>query len=188
VGLALLQNGLPARNLKLEITETALIDNAEEAVIMLNELRDLGVHVQIDDFGTGYSSLSYLKRLPIQEIKIDRSFVMHMHEDANDFLIVRATVELGRNLGLRTVAEGVEDLATLDRLGDFGCDEAQGYYISRPLPVDDFTRWLAVRGPEAFAPEAPASAPFGSGAGALPERPPIDGPEPPAPRGRFHMV
>ena len=88
--------------------------------------------LSIDDFGTGYSSLSYLKRLPIEEIKVDRSFVMQMHVDANDFMIVRATVELGRNLGLRVVAEGVEDLDTFDRLAEFGCDEAQGYYISRP--------------------------------------------------------
>src|SRR5207247_2221851 len=84
-------------------------------------------------------------RIPIEQIKVDRSFVMQMHVDANDFMIVRATVVLGRNLGLRVVAEGVEDLATFDRLAEFGCDEAQGYYISRPLSAVEFTRWLSVR-------------------------------------------
>ena len=116
-----------------------------------------GVWLSIDDFGTGYSSLSHLKRLPIDEIKIDRSFVMQMHVDANDFMIVRATVDLGRNLGLRVVAEGVEDRETFDRLADFGCDEAQGYYISRPMPLDEFTRWLSVRTPEAIVHEGAAA-------------------------------
>jgi EAL domain-containing protein (putative c-di-GMP-specific phosphodiesterase class I) len=112
---------------------------------VLDQLSDVGVGLSIDDFGTGYSSLAYLKRLPIEEIKIDRSFVMQMHVDANDFMIVRATVDLGRNLGLRVVAEGVEDLDTFDRLAEFGCDEAQGYYIAKPLSVIEFTRWLSVR-------------------------------------------
>jgi EAL domain-containing protein (putative c-di-GMP-specific phosphodiesterase class I) len=115
------------------------------SIAVLDALSNIGVGLSIDDFGTGYSSLSYLKRLPIEEIKVDRSFVMQMHVDANDFMIVRATVDLGRNLGLRVVAEGVEDLATFDRLADFGCDEAQGYYISKPLSVVEFTRWLSVR-------------------------------------------
>ena len=115
------------------------------SIAVLDALSNVGVGLSIDDFGTGYSSLSYLKRLPIEEIKIDRSFVMQMHVDANDFMIVRATVDLGRNLGLRVVAEGVEDLATFDRLADFGCDEAQGYYISRPVSAVEFTRWMSVR-------------------------------------------
>jgi diguanylate cyclase len=124
---------------------------------VLDALSSVGIGLSIDDFGTGYSSLSYLKRLPIEEIKIDRSFIMHMNTDANDFMIARATVDLGRNLGLRVVAEGVEDLETFDRLVEFGCDEAQGYYISRPLPVDDFTRWLSVRNLD--RPPSPAPAP-----------------------------
>ncbi len=104
----------------------------------------LGVGLSIDDFGTGFSSLSYLKRLPIEELKIDRSFVSHMLDRVEDFTIVRATVELGRNLGLRVVAEGVQDRDTFDRLGDFGCDEAQGFYIAKPLEPEAF--WtLAVR-------------------------------------------
>jgi EAL domain-containing protein (putative c-di-GMP-specific phosphodiesterase class I) len=112
---------------------------------VLNGLARVGVGLSIDDFGTGFSSLSYLKRLPIEEIKIDRSFVSNMLERVEDFTIVRATVELGRNLGLRVVAEGVQDRETFDRLGDFGCDEAQGFYIARPLEPEEFWRWLSTR-------------------------------------------
>ena len=124
---------------------------------VLDELSGVGVSLSIDDFGTGYSSLSHLKQLPIDEIKIDRSFVIDMHDDGDDFMIVRATVELGKNLGLRVVAEGVEDRETFDRLADFGCDEAQGYYISRPMPLDEFGRWLSVRTPEAIVHEGAAA-------------------------------
>ena len=101
--------------------------------------------LSIDDFGTGFSSLSYLKRLPIDELKIDRSFVSHMLDRGDDFTIVRATIELGRNLGLRVVAEGVQDRETFDRLGDFGCDEAQGFYIAKPLDPEAFWLWLSAR-------------------------------------------
>ena len=142
---ALETSGVDPRRITLELTESILLQDAETAIARLHDLKRLGVRLAIDDFGTGYSSLSYLKRLPIEEIKVDRSFVMQMHVDANDFMIVRATVDLGRNLGLRVVAEGVEDLATFDRLAEFGCDEAQGYYISRPLSAVEFTRWLSVR-------------------------------------------
>jgi diguanylate cyclase (GGDEF)-like protein len=131
--------------LRMELTESFLMGDSGRSTQTLDRLSDVGIGLSIDDFGTGYSSLSYLKRLPIEEIKIDRSFVMQMHVDANDFMIVRATVDLGRNLGLRVVAEGVEDLATFDRLAEFGCDEAQGYYISRPVSAIEFTRWLSVR-------------------------------------------
>ncbi|MEX0984717.1 MAG: EAL domain-containing protein [Actinomycetota bacterium] len=136
---------VPPAFLRMELTESFLMGDSGRSTAVLDALSDVGVGLSIDDFGTGYSSLSYLKRLPIEEIKIDRSFVMQMHVDANDFMIVRATVELGRNLGLRVVAEGVEDLDTFDRLAEFGCDEAQGFYISRPIPVDEFTLWLSVR-------------------------------------------
>jgi diguanylate cyclase (GGDEF)-like protein len=142
--------GMPPGFLKVELTESFMMAESGRSTGVIDRLSDIGVSLSIDDFGTGYSSLSHLKRLPIDEIKVDRSFVMHMHEDANDFMIVRATVELARNLGLRVVAEGVEDLETFDRLADFGCDEAQGYFISRPISAADFTRWLAVRGPEAI--------------------------------------
>jgi diguanylate cyclase (GGDEF)-like protein len=136
---------VPPAFLRVELTESFMMGDSGRSSQVLDALADVGVGLSIDDFGTGYSSLSYLKRLPIEEIKIDRSFVMQMHVDANDFMIVRATVDLGRNLGLRVVAEGVEDLATFDRLAEFGCDEAQGYYISRPLSAIEFTRWLSVR-------------------------------------------
>jgi diguanylate cyclase (GGDEF)-like protein len=136
---------VPPAFLRMELTESFLMADSGRSTAVLDALSDVGVGLSIDDFGTGYSSLSYLKRLPIEEIKIDRSFVMQMHVDANDFMIVRATVDLGRNLGLRVVAEGVEDLATFDRLAEFGCDEAQGYYIARPMPAIEFTRWLSVR-------------------------------------------
>jgi predicted signal transduction protein with EAL and GGDEF domain len=144
--------GVPAEFLRIELTESFMVADSGRSLEVLEGLARVGVGLSIDDFGTGYSSLSHLKRVPIEEIKIDRSFVMNMQEDPNDFLIVRATVDLGRNLGLRTVAEGVENLETFDLLAQFGCDEAQGSYISRPLPLDMFTRWLEVRGPEAFAP------------------------------------
>ncbi|GIU98024.1 MAG: hypothetical protein KatS3mg013_1827 [Actinomycetota bacterium] len=135
---------MPPAFLRLELTESFVTDSGRSTNV-LDRLSDIGVGLSIDDFGTGYSSMTYLKRLPIEEIKVDRSFVTQMHVDANDFMIVRATVDLGRNLGLRVVAEGVEDLETFDRLAEFGCDEAQGYFIARPMPVEEFDRWLSVR-------------------------------------------
>jgi diguanylate cyclase (GGDEF)-like protein len=143
---------VPPAYLRIELTEGFLMGDSGRSIAVLDALSNVGVGLSIDDFGTGYSSLSYLKRLPIEEIKIDRSFVMQMQVDANDYMIVRATVDLGRNLGLRVVAEGVEDLATFDRLADFGCDEAQGYYISKPVSAVEFTRWLSVRNLDTAAP------------------------------------
>ena len=137
--------GVPPRYLRLELTENFLVADSGRSETVLNGLAQVGVGLSIDDFGTGFSSLSYLKRLPIEEIKIDRSFVSHMLDRVEDFTIVRATVELGRNLGLRVVAEGVQDRETFDRLGDFGCDEAQGYYIAEPLEPEDCWRWLSRR-------------------------------------------
>jgi diguanylate cyclase (GGDEF)-like protein len=145
---------VPPAFLRIELTEGFLLGDSGRSIAVLDALSNVGVGLSIDDFGTGYSSLSYLKRLPIEEIKIDRSFVMQMQVDANDYMIVRATVDLGRNLGLRVVAEGVEDLATFDRLADFGCDEAQGYYISKPVSAVEFTRWLSVRNLETATVEA----------------------------------
>lgn len=140
---------IPPAFLRMELTEGSLMVESARSSGVLGELARVGISISIDDFGTGYSSLSYLRRLPIDEIKVDRSFVMNMKDDANDFAIVRATVELGRNLGLHVVAEGVEDLETFDKLAEFGCDDAQGYYIGRPMPVEEFERWLAVRHAEA---------------------------------------
>jgi diguanylate cyclase (GGDEF)-like protein len=145
VGGLLERFDVPSSLIRLELTESFLVADSGRSDAVLNRLSRLGVGLSIDDFGTGFSSLSYLKRLPIDEIKIDRSFVSNMLDRVEDFTIVRATVELGRNLGLRVVAEGVQDRHTFDRLGDFGCDEAQGYYISRPLDPEAFWRWVSAR-------------------------------------------
>ncbi len=131
----------PAR-LILEVTETAVMRDAVYALEVLNRLRDCGVQLAIDDFGTGYSSLSHLKRLPVNELKIDKSFVLTMADDSDDAVIVRSTIELAHNMGLKVVAEGVEDARTLEMLRGFHCDIAQGFLISRPLPVKQATAWL----------------------------------------------
>jgi diguanylate cyclase (GGDEF)-like protein len=139
---ALRRAGLPPGALTLEITETAVMQDLGRSVAVLERLRALGVRLSVDDFGTGQASLAYLKRLPVHEMKIDRSFVMSMTEDAGDAAIVRASVELGHALGLSVVAEGVEDLATLAVLAELRCDRAQGYLISRPCGPAEFRTWL----------------------------------------------
>lgn len=126
----------------LEITESAIMDDPQRALQTLDGLHALGLHLSIDDFGTGYSSLAYLKRLPVDELKIDKSFVLKMEHDQDDIKIVKSTIDLGHNLGLRVVAEGVESLASLTLLQQLGCDQAQGYYIARPMPAADFPNWL----------------------------------------------
>jgi predicted signal transduction protein with EAL and GGDEF domain len=136
---------LPPEVLNLEITETSLMAEPDRALGVLAGIRDMGVGMAIDDFGTGYSSLAYLKRLPVAELKIDKSFVRDMAADRSDLAIVRSTVELAHNLGLRVVAEGVEDGATQELLARLGCDQAQGYHISRPLPASELTDWLTQR-------------------------------------------
>jgi diguanylate cyclase (GGDEF)-like protein/PAS domain S-box-containing protein len=128
--------------LELEVTESAILANPLLAGSVMQRLSDMGIRLSIDDFGTGYSSLAYLTRLPVDEIKIDRSFVMDMITDEDNLVIVRSTVDLGRNLGLVVVAEGVETLAIWDELKRLGCDEAQGYFLSRPLPAEELSRWL----------------------------------------------
>ena len=125
----------------LEITESAIMDDPERAEATLNRLAQRGFKLSIDDFGTGYSSLAYLKRLPVDELKIDKSFVMGMEHSDDDLKIVRSTIDLAHNLGLSVVAEGVENAAILEQLSQLGCDEAQGYHLSRPLPVDGFIDW-----------------------------------------------
>jgi EAL domain-containing protein (putative c-di-GMP-specific phosphodiesterase class I) len=122
------------------------------ARLVLNRLSEMGIHLAIDDFGSGYSSLAYLRRLPVGVIKIDRSFVMNMDEDGDDAAIVRSTIDLGRNLGLEVVAEGVESRQTWERLRALGCTVAQGYYLSRPVPAPDLRAWL--EGRRAVVPEA----------------------------------
>jgi EAL domain-containing protein (putative c-di-GMP-specific phosphodiesterase class I) len=128
--------------LGVEITEGAIMTDPERALEILSRLKEMGVFICIDDFGTGYSSLAYLQRLPVEEIKIDRSFVKDMVRNSSDCSIVQATVSLVHDLGKRTVAEGVEDQETRDLLIELGCDLAQGYYLGRPLPADETTDWL----------------------------------------------
>ncbi len=133
---------VPARLLVVEITESTIMTDPVHAMEILGRLHGMGVQLAIDDFGTGYSSMAYLKNLPVDELKIDRSFVSHMTSSNPDAVIVRSTVDLGRNLGLRVVAEGVEDLTTWNELKMLGCDAIQGYYVSRPVPPDELISWL----------------------------------------------
>ncbi|MFM0736326.1 EAL domain-containing protein [Paraburkholderia xenovorans] len=139
------RHGVEPRWLWAEITESALMEDPSKAIAILERLRRLGIRLSIDDFGTGYSSLSYLKRMPVDEIKIDRSFVANMAKDTDDEVIVRSTIALAHNMGLSVVAEGVEDAATLAALRALQCDVAQGYYLSRPLTADALEAWIAKR-------------------------------------------
>jgi EAL domain-containing protein (putative c-di-GMP-specific phosphodiesterase class I) len=134
---------LPGERLTVEITESAIVCDPERTAAVIRELKGLGVAIAIDDFGTGYTSLAYLARLAITQLKIDRSFVQHMHDDADDAAIVRAMITLGHDLGLEVVAEGVETEATYEHLASLGCDLVQGYLLSRPLSAADLTEWLA---------------------------------------------
>ena len=134
------QELLPS-SLTLEVTENAIMRNVSQALMVLGCMRELGFRVSIDDFGTGQSSLAQLKRLPLDELKIDRSFVMNM-TDAKDEAIVRATIELAHRLSLSVVAEGVENDEVLTRLRSFGCEYAQGYHISPPIAAEAFCDWV----------------------------------------------
>jgi diguanylate cyclase (GGDEF)-like protein len=136
--------------LLLEITENSVMADPTRVLGVLKALRDMGVELALDDFGTGYSSLAYLKRLPVTELKIDKSFVMNMAGDESDAVIVQSTIGLARNLRLRVVAEGVEDRAAWDELVSLGCDVAQGYFLGRPMPPTELTTWL--QRPHALAP------------------------------------
>jgi EAL domain-containing protein (putative c-di-GMP-specific phosphodiesterase class I) len=132
--------GIEPGRLTLEITESSIM--AHSAIDTVSRLSALGVGLSIDDFGTGYSSLAYLKRLPVNEIKIDKSFISGMMADSASVSIVRPIIELGHNMGLQVVAEGVENRETWDRLVAFGCDLAQGYYLCPPMPASELTHWL----------------------------------------------
>jgi diguanylate cyclase (GGDEF)-like protein len=147
---------VPASCLTLEITENAIMVEPERALNILLRLHDMGIHLSIDDFGTGYSSLIYLKKLPVSQIKVDRSFVMNMIHDEDDAVIVRSTIDLGHNLKCQVVAEGVENMETLERLRTLGCDQVQGYCLSAPLTADDITTWFAQ---SEWGVPAPGSAP-----------------------------
>jgi EAL domain-containing protein (putative c-di-GMP-specific phosphodiesterase class I) len=142
VGALLAKHGVDADRLRIEITESTLMADPERAVLILTRLAEMGVRLAIDDFGTGYSSLAYLRRLPVDEIKIDKSFVLEMTSAENAAVIVRSTIDLGHNLGLTVVAEGVENQETWDMLATSSCDQVQGYGLSRPLPGDDLATWV----------------------------------------------
>ena len=133
---------IPATKLTLEITEGSMIKNIEASVSMLTKLRALSINLSIDDFGTGYSSLAYLKRLPVQELKIDRLFISNLKTDKGDQKLVRSIVDLAHNFDLITVAEGVEDQSTFDLLRELNCDVVQGFLFSKALPETDFIEWF----------------------------------------------
>ncbi len=134
--------GIAPSSIRFEITESIIMQNPELAMEIITELSSMGIKFSIDDFGTGYSSLSYLQRLPVDEIKVDKSFVINMETDKNNAMIVRSVIELAHNLGLKVTAEGVESKEVMDRLVSLGCDQAQGYFISRPIPQEEIAEWL----------------------------------------------
>jgi diguanylate cyclase (GGDEF)-like protein len=172
---ALLAHGLAPERLQLEITENVIMADPNRVMDVLARLSELGVELSLDDYGTGYSSLSYLKRLPVRELKIDRSFVMSMETDIEDAVIVRSTAELGRSLGLRVVAEGVESAVAWEMLRNFGCEMVQGYFLSRPVPGPDVAGlvrrrrgMLTTEGETAFLDSRGFPAPDGAGSHSRP--------------------
>jgi EAL domain-containing protein (putative c-di-GMP-specific phosphodiesterase class I) len=144
-------SAVPAEALVIEITESAIIVDPTRAIDTLRRIVAMGVRVSIDDFGTGYTSLGAIRKLPAHEIKIDKSFVLGMSGDKSEEVIARVILDLGRNLGFKVVAEGVETQSVARRLAVLGCDFAQGYLISKPLPADQFAAWLADYQPHSFA-------------------------------------
>ena len=154
VAEALLRHDIPPELLTFELTESSVMEEPERSMPVLRRLHALGVVLAVDDFGTGYSSLAYLRSLPVDEVKIDKSFVLGMGTDLGDMAVVRTIVELGHSLDLVVVAEGVEDDAARDQLVGMRCDIAQGYLISRPLPEDRFEAWLQARTIKARGPRS----------------------------------
>lgn len=148
IATCLAEHGVAPEKLWIEITESALMDDPAKAIATLHKLNHAGIRLSIDDFGTGYSSLSYLKRMPVQELKIDKSFVFGMARDLEDETIVRSTIDLGHNMGLSVVAEGVESKEVMERLRELGCDLVQGYYLSRAIEPDELQAWIAVHAPD----------------------------------------
>lgn len=151
IGKVISEWQVPASQLLFEITESAIMADPLRAMDTLKKLNEMGVGLSIDDFGTGYSSLVYLKQLPVVEIKIDKSFVIDMLDNGEDLVIVRSTIDLGHNMGLRVVAEGVESFAVMKKLAELGCDQAQGYWISYPVPADELDVWLKTQAHARFA-------------------------------------
>jgi EAL domain-containing protein (putative c-di-GMP-specific phosphodiesterase class I) len=136
---------VPGELLTLELTEGSVVDDSVRDSTVLADLHGLGLRLSMDDFGTGYSSLSQLRQLPIDEVKIDKSFVLGMSTSQGESFIARSIIELAHNLGLRVVAEGVEDELTRNLLAEMGCDKLQGFLVSRPLPDDRLESWLLAR-------------------------------------------
>jgi EAL domain-containing protein (putative c-di-GMP-specific phosphodiesterase class I) len=145
IAVALERWGVAPSKLIIVVTESSIMTDPKRAAVVLQQLRRIGVDVSIDDYGTGHASLNYLKQFDIDELKIDRSFIMNLDIDSSDAIIVASTVELGHNLGLRIVAEGVEDAATLEWLSGLGCDTAQGYHIGRPMSPEAVAEVVAER-------------------------------------------
>jgi diguanylate cyclase (GGDEF)-like protein len=142
---SLISANVPAEKVTLEVTESSVVEDPESAIKLLSEFKSHGMKLSIDDYGTGYSSLAQLKRLPVHELKIDKSFIQRLEHDEDDQIIVRSTIELAHNMGLHVVAEGIEDEFALNWLIDHGCELAQGYYISKPKPAIELTPWLLER-------------------------------------------
>ena len=136
------ESGLDARCLELEITEGIMMGDNQAAMRFLNEMHDLGVQLSIDDFGTGFSSLNYLKKLPVNKLKIDQSFIRDIETDEGDAAIIRSIISLGHRLNLKVIAEGVETQEQVDFLRIRGCDEMQGYFYARPLSADAFLEFV----------------------------------------------
>ncbi len=166
---------IPPGRLTLEITEDSVISDPDTAIALLLQLRAVGVRLSVDDFGTGYSSLSYLRRLPVDEVKIDRSFIAHLSHDTHDLLIARSIIDLGNNLSLDVVVEGVEDEETWNHLAEAGCHAIQGYHLARPMPVPVLAPWLrgynSSRRTAPRTPSAPPSAPPSMAPSGLPPAP-----------------
>ncbi len=142
---ALAISGMEPRHLTVEVTESMIMEDAKQNIATLHEIKDMGVRLSVDDFGTGYSSLSYLKRFPLDELKIDRSFLMDLGKDADDAAIVSAIIAMAHNLGLKVVAEGVETRMQLSFLSQRGCDQCQGYLFSKPIPAEELTALMEKR-------------------------------------------
>jgi diguanylate cyclase (GGDEF)-like protein len=151
--------GLPPEALQLEITEGMIMSDPDRALATVSRLSSLGARLSVDDFGTGYSSLANLRKMPIDELKIDQSFVSPMLRNESDLIIVRSTINLGHDLGLNVIAEGVEDNPTLERLAELGCDLAQGYHVSEPMSADAFNSWLTEVAPHSEPGRSPQDDP-----------------------------
>jgi EAL domain-containing protein (putative c-di-GMP-specific phosphodiesterase class I) len=145
----LTENGMDPERLTLEITESAIMNDPVRARETLNLLSSMGINLDIDDYGVGFSSLSYLKMLPVNGLKIDKSFVIDLLDDENDLTIVKSTIDLGHNLNLSVIAEGVETASVFRHLENIQCDFAQGAYIACPMPADELLRWC-----EAYEPDS----------------------------------